>query len=342
MGFKTEFPSLFIGFLYKLIHGASLVLDIDDDELAFVRADTSLNVDEFLRDLVSGDWREPYAKRWTQLAMRLFPTPTRSRSAIPFFRKSLAGTIVRHARGDAQFEIARAKRADIRHEFGFSDEDKIVLFLGTPRRHKGILDVAAALRAIADPRAVFCIVGTVPDRELKRQLELFDGVRIALHPDQPYSRLAEVNAMGDVVCALQDPTDRIVQSQTPAKLTDAIATGTDDPGDARSTHPGSDERRKSFPYPKPTSPKHSPRLWRRRTRRMQTNAGHSSAVSFLPRPMRRPLVRPSKPRRKRTRLFPSRSGEYSNCSIHRCLDRWRTTAALLPRACFEPARASAR
>jgi glycosyltransferase involved in cell wall biosynthesis len=32
--------------------------------------------------------------------------------------------------------------------------------------------------------------------------------------------------MADVVCVLQDPLDRIAQSQTPAKLTDAIATGT--------------------------------------------------------------------------------------------------------------------
>ena len=223
---KPRFPSLLIGFLYKLIHGASLVLDIDDDELAFVRADAPLNVDDFLRDLVSGDWREPHGKRWTQLANALIPHADAITVCNPVLQKKFGGTIVRHARGEAQFEIARAKRADIRREFGFSDQDKVVLFLGTPRRHKGILDVAAALRAIADPRAVFCIVGTVPDRELKKQLETFDGVRIVLHPDQPYSRLAELNAMADVVCVLQDPLDRIAQSQTPAKLTDAIATGT--------------------------------------------------------------------------------------------------------------------
>ncbi len=223
---KPQFPSLLIGFLYKLIHGSSLVLDIDDDELAFVRADTPLNVDDFLRALVPGDWREPHARRWTQLANALIPHADAITVCNPVLQKKFGGTIVRHARGEAQFEIARARRADIRREFGFSDSDKVVLFLGTPRRHKGILDVATALRAIADPRAVFCIVGTVPDRELKRQLETFDGVRIALHPDQPYSRLAELNAMADVVCVLQDPTDRIAQSQTPAKLTDAIATGT--------------------------------------------------------------------------------------------------------------------
>ncbi len=53
-----------------------------------------------------------------------------------------------------------------------------------------MLDVARALREVGDPNAVFCIVGTVLDKELKKELESFPGVRIALHPDQPYSRLA--------------------------------------------------------------------------------------------------------------------------------------------------------
>lgn len=223
---KPQFPSLLIGFLYKAIHGSSLVLDIDDDELAFARVDEPLSMDDFLRGLVPGDWREPHAKRWTQLANALIPQADAITVCNPVLQEKFGGMIVRHARSEAQFEIARAKRADIRREFGFSDQDKVVLFLGTPRRHKGILDVAAALRAIADPRAVFCIVGTIPDRGLKKELEAFDGIRIALHPDQPYSRLAELNAMADVVCVLQDSLDRIAQSQTPAKLTDAIATGT--------------------------------------------------------------------------------------------------------------------
>ncbi|MBV8978141.1 MAG: glycosyltransferase [Alphaproteobacteria bacterium] len=223
---KPQFPSLLIGFLYKLIHGSAVVLDIDDDELAFARADAPLSMAEFLRELASADWREPHSKRWTQLAHTLIPHADAISVCNPVLKEKFGGTIVRHARGEAQFALARARREEFRREFGFSHHDKVVLFLGTPRRHKGVLDVAAALRAIGDPQAVFCIIGTVPDRELRKQLETFSGVRIALHPDQPFSRLAELNAMADVVCVLQDPLDRIAQSQTPAKLTDAIATGT--------------------------------------------------------------------------------------------------------------------
>jgi glycosyltransferase involved in cell wall biosynthesis len=223
---KPRLPGMIIGFLYKHIHGASVILDIDDDELAFVRADQPLSLDEFLRDHSPPDWREPYARRWTQLAVGMIAYADAISVCNPVLQRKYGGTIVRHARGARQFEQARLKRGAVRKEFGFSDSDKIVLFLGTPRRHKGVLDVARALGALADPRAVFCIIGTIRDKELRKELESFTNVRLALHPDQPYSRLAELNAMADVVCVLQDPSDPISQSQTPAKLTDAIATGT--------------------------------------------------------------------------------------------------------------------
>lgn len=223
---KPRLPSLLIGFLYKLIHGASVILDIDDDELAFVRADHKLDLDEFLKDRMPSDWREPYAKRWTQLAASMIGAADAVTVCNPVLQRQYGGTLIRHARAARPFDEARKKRDAVRAEFGFTVSDKVVLFLGTPRRHKGVLDVARALRAIADPQAVFCIIGTVLDKELRKDLESFSGVRIALHPDQPYSRLAEMNAMADVVCILQDPLDPIVQSQTPAKLTDAIATGT--------------------------------------------------------------------------------------------------------------------
>ena len=224
---KPRLPGLLIGFLYKLIHGSSLVLDIDDDELAFVRADNALSFDEFLQDHAQSDWRDPHGKRWTQLAIALASAADAITVCNPVLQKRFGGTVIRHARDAQQFDAARAKRDQVRLEFGFAPDDKVVLFLGTPRRHKGVLEVAQALRTLGDTRAVFAIIGTVLDNEMRKEIESFEGVRIRLFPDQPYARLAEMNAMADVVCVLQDPADPISQSQTPAKLTDAIATGTE-------------------------------------------------------------------------------------------------------------------
>jgi glycosyltransferase involved in cell wall biosynthesis len=223
---KPRLPGLLIGFLYKLIHGASLIVDIDDDELAFVKAEGALTLDEFLQEQTQSDWREPHARRWTQLAVSMAASADAVTVCNPVLQRRFGGTVIRHARDARQFDEARARRDAVRGEFGFAPDDKVVLFLGTPRRHKGVLDVAEALRTLGDKNAVFAIIGTVLDKELRKELEAFEGVRIKLFPDQPYARLAEMNAMADVVCVLQDPDDPISQSQTPAKLTDAIATGT--------------------------------------------------------------------------------------------------------------------
>jgi len=223
---KPRLPSLLIGFLYKLVYGATVVLDVDDDELLFVRADRTLTLDEFFLEVSQHDWREPYGQRWTQLAGTLASAVDGVTACNPVLGERFGGVVVRHAREAKAFEDARARRKSLRAEFGFSDLDKVVLFLGTARRHKGILDVAKALRKLADSNAVFCIIGTILDKTLRTELESMSGLRIVFHPDQPYSRLAELNTLADVVCVLQDSNDPIAQWQTPAKLTDAIATGT--------------------------------------------------------------------------------------------------------------------
>jgi glycosyltransferase involved in cell wall biosynthesis len=223
---KARLPSLLIGYLYKLIHGSSVLLDIDDDELAIVRGETPLTLDEFLAEHSPSDWTEPYSRRWTQLAASLIGFADGVTVCNPVLQERFGGILIRHARDPRPFEAARPMRDKIRSEFGFRPSDKVVLFLGTPRRHKGVLDVARALRRLADPDVVFCVIGTLLDKNLRKELDDIYGVRIVFFPDQPYSRLAELNAMADLVCMLQDPTDPIALAQTPAKLTDALASGT--------------------------------------------------------------------------------------------------------------------
>jgi tetratricopeptide (TPR) repeat protein len=223
---KPKLPSLLIGFLYKLIHGASVLLDIDDDELSFVGADEPLTLDAFLENCAPSDWREPFAKRWTQLAVSMIGLADAVTVCNPVLQQKFGGTLVRHARNSQPFDEALAKRASLRAEFGFSNSDKVILFLGTPRKHKGIIEIAQALNEIADPNAVFCVIGTITDLPFKKELEMVRSTRIVFHDDQPFSRAAELNAMADFVCILQDPDSAISAYQTPAKLTDALGVGT--------------------------------------------------------------------------------------------------------------------
>jgi len=111
----------------------------------------------------------------------------------------------------------------LRGEFGYGPEDRVVLFLGTPRAHKGIFAIADALERIDDPRLALCIIGSVTDRRILDRFKTYARARITLHPDQPFNRLAALVGMADVVPILQAPESPIAEFQIPAKLTDALA-----------------------------------------------------------------------------------------------------------------------
>lgn len=223
---KPRFPGLLIGLLYKLIHGARVIVDVDDNELAFVKAEGPLELDAFTAGAQPSDWQEPFNTRWTQLAQSMIGWTDAVTVCNPVLRDRHGGTLVRHARDAGVFAEAVPRRDEIRAAFGLAPSDKVVLFLGTPRRHKGVLRIAEALDRLGDPDVVFCVIGSIPEERLRQELEEFANLRVALHPDQPLSRVAEINVMADLVCILQDPDDPIAQSQTPAKLTDALAAGT--------------------------------------------------------------------------------------------------------------------
>ncbi|MCB1500208.1 MAG: glycosyltransferase [Bauldia sp.] len=222
---KARFPGLLIGFLYKAIHRASVIIDLDDDELAMVGADEGLSFDEFVRD-GAPEWDQPFGRRWTQLAQSMIPWADVITVCNPVLRERHGGILIRHARWEDAFDKAAPRRNELRAEFGLSGSDKVVLFLGTAHRHKGIVQVVEALEEIGDPDAVFCIAGSIPDASLASFLESQEAVRVKRLGEQPFARLAEINAIADVVCLLQESDNRIAQSQTPAKITDALASGT--------------------------------------------------------------------------------------------------------------------
>ncbi|MEI2418989.1 6-hydroxymethylpterin diphosphokinase MptE-like protein, partial [Arthrospira platensis SPKY2] len=57
---KPRMPNIILGLLYKLVWGARVIVDIDDEELTFVRASEPVDLRELppLRDLDSQEWTE--------------------------------------------------------------------------------------------------------------------------------------------------------------------------------------------------------------------------------------------------------------------------------------------
>ncbi|MGK8235128.1 glycosyltransferase [Roseovarius sp. MS2] len=223
---KPRFPGLLIGLLYREILGARIICDLDDDELAFVKGSAPRDFNSFLAEFNPQDWDRPHGRTWTELGMGILPFVDAVTSCNPVLASRNTATLVRHGRSRIAAQNAMARRDATRSELGYTPSDRVVLFLGTPRRHKGLVELAHAVVALNRPDVELCIVGSVADPDMERELSAIPGLKLRRIGAQPFSRVLDLNAVADVVVLLQDHDSPITQSQTPAKLTDAIAVGT--------------------------------------------------------------------------------------------------------------------
>ena len=226
---KPRITNIVLGFLYRFIWGANVFLDIDDEELAFIEGGcaSSLNIDsDYLASMKEAKLptmvRDPY---WTQISVGLtkyFPHRTVSNPALA---NKYQGSIVPHIRDEHKFTRDLLMNRIYRKHYNVPKEAIVVLFFGTPKRHKGLISTAHALSAIDDPRIVFLIVGDFIDMSLKAELISIPGVNYIFLPNQPYENAAEIVSLGDICVLMQDRSDAISQYQLPAKLIDALASG---------------------------------------------------------------------------------------------------------------------
>ncbi|MDQ3729975.1 MAG: glycosyltransferase [Actinomycetota bacterium] len=222
---KPRLPSYGVAMMMKLDRGTPVILDVDDHELAFFPGGRRLELEALgERAKADGeDFQMPFGQTWTELCEGLIPDAdavTVSNSAL---RARYDGTIIPHARNEASFDPASFDRDAVRSRYGITPDDRVVLFLGTPRLHKGLFEILDALEAIGDPRLKLCLIGTITEPPLRERL--MQSPRTVLIPNRPFSELPENMLVGDAICLLQDPEHPIARYQMPAKFTDALAMG---------------------------------------------------------------------------------------------------------------------
>ncbi len=183
-----------------------------------------LSLGELERCRSDPEFLRPQGKIWTSFsewAARFADAVTVSN--VPLAAR-YGGTVIPHARDERVFDPGLYDRDEARARLGLNTRDRLVLFAGTPRRHKGIQKVAAALDRIGDPRNRLGILAT---RELKDLKPLLAGLDqwIEPIPAQPFSRLPQLLRAADAICILQDPASEVSRWQIPARITDALAMG---------------------------------------------------------------------------------------------------------------------
>ena len=136
-----------------------------------------------------------------------------------FLQEKYGGVVVPHGRDTRVMDPATVSGEAVRREFGLAGP--VVMFFGTPRPHKGIEDLIAAVAQLQRPDVSCVIVGA--NMADKYDASLGQGsAQVRLLPMQPFARVPEFMAAADVVVIPQRQTP-FSEAQMPAKIYDAMA-----------------------------------------------------------------------------------------------------------------------
>jgi glycosyltransferase involved in cell wall biosynthesis len=209
---KPRPTSFGVGLLARRRRRRPLILDVDDWELGFFyRSGVWGRVGRFL------NLSDPNGLAWTWLAERLVPRADALVVASRFLAERLGGVLVPHVRDTEAWAPERFDRAAARARLGVGDA-RVVMFLGTPRGHKGVDDLVEATAGLDGARLV--LVGADPAGPAARRWAAREHVTVL--GEIPFDDVPRYLVAADVVAVPQRATTDTV-GQVPAKLFDAMA-----------------------------------------------------------------------------------------------------------------------
>ena len=207
---KPLITSFGLGIIAKRKYNIPLILDIDDWEIAPFMMHTPIY--RYLRCLRYIN--NPFSFIPTLLMNRLIKMADFVTVSSKALMKLYSGVIIPHVRKVTHVKIKTSKK------------QKTIMFLGTPRPHKGLDDLIEAFRQIEKQDIILRIVGiNDSDRDCQKFISLVQlDKRIQLHGMVPFDKLNIYIAMADIIVIPQRNT-LYGRTQLPAKLFDAMAQG---------------------------------------------------------------------------------------------------------------------
>lgn len=221
---KPRAPALALGAMIKKYHECPMVLDVDDLELSFADSLDPVSEAEIKKNLTEA-FKVPFESLATRYCDKLIAEADSLTVSNITLRERYGGHIVRHARDENIFDPVHYDRDLARKKLGLKKNDFALMFVGTPRPHKGIYDIAEALHEMNDKRFVLNIVGNINYPGMQDRLEELDQARINFYPDCDFRSLPAYMAAADAIPLLQDVHSEITQWQIPAKISDGMAFG---------------------------------------------------------------------------------------------------------------------
>lgn len=223
---KPRLPSLGTALLANAAFGTPVILEANDLESVVTtprvgQLVTTLSTADV--DPADPDLANPYGAKWTAL-MEGFASRVPSRATHNSNLDDQFGGgayMVRNPKDDRHFDPDAYDREATRAALGFGPSERVLLFGGMVRKHKGVFEFADLVEA-AGPQYRLLVVGSrqTPDQDRLRKKS---GNRVQILPPMDRNAMAKVNQAADAVVLWLDPSVPASHYQMPFKLTDALA-----------------------------------------------------------------------------------------------------------------------
>ena len=213
---KLRPTSFGIALLKKWLSGGPVLLDIDDWEAGFYyhsnfwgRVGRSLN------------FSNPNGLPYTWLMEKLVGFADSIIVSNRFLQDRFTGFMIRHCRDTTVLNPDNFDSQKVKISLGLGS-NRVIMFMGTPRSHKGIDDLIQAVEGLnsSDLRLVF--VGAESSFYSTRSTPSLIQERIIVFPKVPFDELPKYLSAADILVIPQRNTTD-TQGQSPAKLFDAMA-----------------------------------------------------------------------------------------------------------------------
>ncbi|MDM8520990.1 glycosyltransferase family 4 protein [Anaerolineales bacterium HSG6] len=212
---KPLITSYGLALLIRLHYKTPVILDIDDWELGMAKWRLRQSKTAIV-DILKAYW-----VGWTFFLERKIKRADKITVSGSFLQGRYGGVIIPHGRDTTYLNPTNFDSEKLRSTHRFKNE-KILLFLGTPRPHKGIEDLIKAVQLIPNKDIKILLVGANHQDEYTQQLLSLNEPRLIVIPMRPLSEAPNWLTIADIV-VIPQRASLIAKGQTPAKLYDAMS-----------------------------------------------------------------------------------------------------------------------
>ena len=223
--FKPRPSSFFPGLLASWLRRIPLLVDIDDYELApYDEMKKFMARSAFFERFILRGWKAPNDYKYTVLANKLVRFASQIVVVSDNLQRRFGGMKLYHGVDTDFFDPYRCShRNQLRKKWQIPFQERVILFAGTPRSHKGLDDLLRAMALVdSKHRLSLLVVGGKLNGQIQESLLNKMRSRIREVEYQPHKVMPELLHLCDLV-VLPQKKSPISKAQVPAKVFEAMA-----------------------------------------------------------------------------------------------------------------------